>query len=212
MHWVHNLIRHDGSSNNPTLKNAIDLIKICKSEKRGVNCRMMATILNECFLSMGYKSRMVTCMPKPLEFDDCHVINTVYLEKEKRWIWLDPTFDAYVMDETGQLLGIQEVRERLINNKPLILNPEANWNRKNSQTKDYYLYTYMAKNLYRLEVPLHSTYNYETKENGKTIESVQLLPVDGINQIPIIQVYKDEKNNVTYKTYITNNPDLFWEE
>ena len=212
MHWVHNLIRHDGSSNNPTLKNAIDLIKICKSEKRGVNCRMMATILNECFLSMGYKSRMVTCMPKPLEFDDCHVINTVYLEKEKRWIWLDPTFDAYVMDETGQLLGIQEVRERLINNKPLILNPEANWNRKNSQTKDYYLYTYMAKNLYRLEVPLHSTYNYETKENGKTIESVQLLPVDGINQIPIIQVYKDEKNNVMYKTYITNNPDLFWEE
>jgi len=212
MHWVHNLIRHDGSSNNPSLQNAIDLIRICKSEKRGVNCRMMATILNECFLSMGYKSRMVTCMPKSLEFDDCHVINTVYLEKEERWIWLDPTFDAYVMDETGKLLGIQEVRERLINDKPLILNPEANWNKKNSQTKDYYLYTYMAKNLYRLEVPLHSTYNYETKENGKTLEYVQLLPLDGINQKPIIQVFKDEKNNVTYKTYITNNPNLFWEE
>jgi hypothetical protein len=212
MHWVHNLIRHDGSSNNPSLQNAIDLIRICKSEKRGVNCRMMATILNECFLSMGYKSRMVTCMPKSLEFDDCHVINTVYLEKEERWIWLDPTFDAYVMDETGKLLGIQEVRERLINDKPLILNPEANWNKKNSQTKDYYLYTYMAKNLYRLEVPLHSTYNYETKENGKTLEYVQLLPLDGINQKPIIQVFKDEKNNVTYKTYITNNPNLFWVE
>ena len=212
MHWVHNLIRHDGSSNNPSLQNAIDLIRICKSEKRGVNCRMMATILNECFLSMGYKSRMVTCMPKSLEFDDCHVINTVYLEKEERWIWLDPTFDAYVMDETGKLLGIQEVRERLINDKPLILNPEANWNKKNSQTKDYYLYTYMAKNLYRLEVPLHSTYNYETKEDGKTLEYVQLLPLDGINQKPIIQVFKDEKNNVTYKTYITNNPNLFWVE
>ena len=25
MHWVHNLIKHDGSSENPTLKNAIDL-------------------------------------------------------------------------------------------------------------------------------------------------------------------------------------------
>lgn len=212
MHWVHNLIRHDGSSDNPTLKNAIDLIKVCTSEKRGVNCRMMATVLNECFLSMGYKSRMVTCMPKPLNFDDCHVINTVYLENEKRWIWLDPTFDAYVMDETGKLLGIQEVRERLITNKPLILNPEANWNRKNSQSKEYYLYTYMAKNLYRLEVPLHSTFNYETKENGKIIESVQLLPLDGINQTPILKIYKDEKNNVTYKTYITNDPTLFWEE
>lgn len=212
MHWVHNLIRHDGSSDNPTLKNAIDLIKVCTSEKRGVNCRMMATVLNECFLSMGYKSRMVTCMPKPLNFDDCHVINTVYLENEKRWIWLDPTFDAYVMDETGKLLGIQEVRERLIANKPLILNPEANWNRKNSQSKEYYLYTYMAKNLYRLEVPLHSTFNYETQENGKIIESVQLLPLDGINQTPILKIYKDEKNNVTYKTYITNDPTLFWEE
>ena len=57
LHWVHNIIRHDGSSNNPTLKNAIDLIKVCKTEKRGVNCRMMATILNECYLSMGIKSR-----------------------------------------------------------------------------------------------------------------------------------------------------------
>lgn len=212
MHWVHNLIRHDGSSDNPTLKNATDLIKICESKKRGVNCRMMAIILNECFLSMGYKSRMVTCMPKPLAFDDCHVINTVFLENEKRWIWLDPTFEAYVMDETGQLLGIQEVRERLINNKPLILNSNANWNNKDSQTKEYYLEIYMAKNLYRLDVPLHSTYNYETKENGKVIESVQLLPLDGINQTPIIQIFKDEKNNVTYKNYITNNPNFFWEK
>ena len=70
----------------------------------------------------------------------------------------------------------------------------------------------MAKNLYRLEVPLKSTFNYETQENGKIIESVQLLPLDGINQTPILKIYKDEKNKVTYKTYITNDPTLFWEE
>lgn len=64
MHCVHNLIKHDGNSNNPTLKNAIDLIKICKAENRGVNCRMMATVLNECYLSMGIKSRYITCMPR----------------------------------------------------------------------------------------------------------------------------------------------------
>ena len=44
LHWVHNLVRHDGSSNNPTLKNAIDLINVCKVETRGVNCRMLGTI------------------------------------------------------------------------------------------------------------------------------------------------------------------------
>ncbi len=32
LHWVHNTIRHDGSSNNPTLKNALALIAVCKNE------------------------------------------------------------------------------------------------------------------------------------------------------------------------------------
>lgn len=96
---------------------------------------MMATILNECYLSLGFKSRYITCMPKETEFDDCHVINMVYSNDLKRWIWVDPTFDVYVMDEKGELLGLKEVRERLTNGKMLILNPEANWNRENSQTK-----------------------------------------------------------------------------
>lgn len=211
MSWVHNIVKHDGGSNNPALKNAIDLVKVCKTENRGINCRMMATILNECYLSMGYKSRMITCMPKPLEFNDCHVINSVFLKEFNKWIWLDPTFDAYVMNEKGELLGLQEVRERLINDKPLILNPEANWNRQNSQTKEHYLYNYMAKNLYRLETPIHSTYNYETKEKGKTIEYIQLLPMDGINQEPVLEINENKKREMTYKTYITNNPDQFWE-
>ncbi len=211
MHWVHNIVRHDGSSNNPTLKNAIDLVNVCQTENRGINCRMMAVILNECYLSMGYKSRMITCMPKPLKFNDCHVINSVFSKLLNKWIWLDPTFDAYVMNEKGELLGLQEVRERLINDQPLILNPEANWNRKNSQTKEHYLYKYMAKNLYRLETPLHSTYNYETKEKGKTLEYIQLLPLDGINQKPEIEISENKITKMTYKTYITNNPNVFWE-
>ncbi len=211
MHWVHNIVRHDGSSKNPTLKNAIDLVNVCRTENRGVNCRMMATILNECCLSMGYKSRMVTCMPKPLKFQDCHVINSVFSKQLNKWIWLDPTFDAYVMNEKGELLGLQEVRNRLINDDPLILNPEANWNRKSSQIKEYYLYQYMAKNLYRLETPVHSTYNYETTEKDKTVEYIQLLPLDGINQKPAVKVSHNKKLNMTYKIYITNNPFSFWE-
>ncbi len=211
LHWVHETVKHDGSSNNPKFKNAIDLINVCKRENRGVNCRMMATVLNECYLSMGYKSRMVTCMPKPLKFQDCHVINTVFSEQLNKWIWLDPTFDAYVMNEKGELLGIQEVRERLINDKPLILNPTANWNGKKSQTKEAYLYKYMAKNLYRLESPAYSNYNIETTQSGKTNEYIQLLPMDGINQQPRIKVAKSAKSKMVYKTYITNNPKQFWE-
>ena len=110
LYWLHHLIRHDGNSDNPTSKNAIDLIETCKAENRGVNCRMLAMILNECYLSMGIKSRYITCMPKETQFDDCHVINMVYSKDLNKWIWIDPTFAAYVMDEKGDLLGIQEVR------------------------------------------------------------------------------------------------------
>ena len=214
LHWVHNTIRHDGSSNNPTLKNAIDLINVCRTENRGVNCRMMATILNECYLSLGFKSRYVTCMPKETEFDDCHVINMVYCNDLKKWVWVDPTFDAYVMNEKGELLGLAEVRDRLINNKPLILNPEANWNRKQSQTKENYLDYYMAKNLYRLQCSVSSEYDTESFKDGKTVTYLELLPLDGLVQTPQKSENKDLKSSQRTKNshvnYKTNNPNLFW--
>jgi hypothetical protein len=50
------------------------------------------------------------------------------------------------MDEKGELQSIEEEREQLITNKPLILNPDANWKNKSKATKEDYLYNYMAKN------------------------------------------------------------------
>ncbi|MHB9141415.1 MAG: transglutaminase domain-containing protein, partial [Paludibacter sp.] len=193
---------------------AIDLIKVCRTEKRGVNCRMMATILNECYLSLGFKSRYVTCMPKETEFEDCHVINMVYSNDLSKWIWIDPTFDAYIMNEQGKLLGLAEVRKRLINDKPLILNPEANWNRENSQTKEDYLNNYMAKNLYRLQCPISSEYDTESSKEGKTVTYLELLPLDGLVQTPQKPENPDLKSSQQTKysrlNYKTNNPNLFW--
>lgn len=210
LHWVHNTIRHDGSSDNPAVKNALGIIEACKGGVRGVNCRMLATVLNDCYLALGIKSRHITCMPKETEFDDCHVINMVYCTDLQRWIWVDPTFDAYVMDEKGELLGQREVRERLINGKPLILNPDANWNKKSSQTKEDYLENYMAKNLYRMQTPLVSEYDLETGKTGKEIVYVELLPLDGLLQEPQKTEQTEKATGVKFITYKTNNPDLFW--
>jgi hypothetical protein len=210
LHWIHYLIRHDGNSDNPTQKNAIDLIQVCKTENRGVNCRMLAMILNECYLSMGIKSRYITCMPKESQFDDCHVINMVFSKDLNKWIWIDPTFGAYVMDEKGNLLGIQEVRERLIKGLPLIINADANWNRESLRTKKNYLDYYMAKNLYRMECPLASEYNSETWEKGKEISYVELLPLDGEEQTPQKSESINQKTEVKFINYKTNNPNLFW--
>ena len=114
MYWIHNLVPHDGNHENPVVRNALSMINQCKKENRGLNCRGLATVLNECYLSMGIKSRFVTCLPKDsLHTDpDCHVINIVYISSLKKWIWIDPTFCAYIMNEKGELLNLEEVEEK----------------------------------------------------------------------------------------------------
>ena len=213
MHWIHDLVPHDGMNGNPEVKNALSMLKLCKMEGRGLNCRGLAIVLNECYLSMGIKSRIVTCYPKDsLKIDqDCHVINSVYSESLKKWLWIDPTFDAYVMNEKGEMLSIEEVRERLISDKTLILNPDANWNNQSAQTKENYLENYMAKNLYILECPASSEYNMETSSEGKTFNYIRLLPLDYFEQRPDKVEEKGEKSNTTWITYKINNPKVFWE-
>jgi hypothetical protein len=213
MHWVHDLVPHDGMNGNPEVKNALSMLEVCKKDSRGLNCRGLALVLNECYLSMGIKSRIVTCLPKDsLKIDqDCHVINSVYSETLKKWLWIDPTFDAYVMNEKGEMLSIAEVRERLINDKTLILNPDANWNNQSAQTKEDYLENYMAKNLYMLECPASSEYNMETSSEGKTYNYIRLLPLDYFEQKPDKEEDKREKSNTTWITHKTNNPNVFWE-
>lgn len=172
--YIHNLIRHDGNNANPRPMNAIALAEACKDGSRGLNCRGLATVLNECYLAMGWKSRFVTCMPKKY-ISDCHVINAVFSTTLDKWIWMDPTENAWVTDEEGNLLGISEVRERLRSGRPLLLNREANWNNRRQTTKENYLDNYMAKNLYYVECPLRSEFGTEAKPYDRK-NYVNLLP------------------------------------
>lgn len=214
LHWVHNNIRHNGTEESGIKAlNAKEIFDAAKYRNIGVSCGELATVLNDCFLAMGVKSRKVYCFPKDsLKNDpDSHVINLVYLLGEKKWIWVDPTWDAYVMDENGNLLGIQEVRERLINGKPLILNPDANWNRRISARKEEYLYHYMAKNLYRLYSPVKSEFNYETRSKNKKNEFIHLVPPDYPEQEMKKINGLSKKSDIVFIHYATSNPSQFWE-
>lgn len=219
MFWLHNLIPHDGQHGNPTIVNAPSMIEVCKKEHRGLNCRGLAMALNECYLSLGFQSRYITCLPKDsLKMDkDCHVINCVYLKSKDKWIWIDPTNNAYVMDEKGEPLSIEEVRQRIIENKPVKLNAEANWNNKNPVVKEDYLFNYMAKNLYLLECRVWSEYDSESPYNPTTFverrrvnDRVRLLPLDYSVQSPVKTTYGNGANAAT--VYLTNNPNVFWQK
>lgn len=210
MKWVHSVVRYDGMSDRPVKLNAIDLINLCKKENRALNCRYMATILNECYLAMGLKSRFLTCMQKESDFLDCHVITMVYSSDLEKWLWMDPSYCAYVTDEKGELLGPQEVREKLIEGKNLKLNQEANWDEENCPIGECYLQKYMAKNLYRMDCPAISEFDSETFKPGKTLTYIELLPLDGIEQEPQRYEYREPDSSFTQIRYKTNNPDLFW--
>jgi hypothetical protein len=206
LYWVHNVVRHDGNSNNPSSKNAIDLIEICKKEKRGINCRMMATILKDAYQAMGYPARVVTCLPKDTTDPDCHVITVVWSKQQQKWLWMDPTFNAYVSDEKGNLLNIEEVRTRLIAKQPLVLNEDANWNNQSKQTKAHYLDYYMSKNLYWIKIATDSQWDLETSKPGKMITYVNLYPSG-------YSTFKDlTKTSGQVIEYATNDATYFWQK
>jgi Transglutaminase-like superfamily len=211
MHWIHDRIQHNGNRGNPDEKNAMSLLRACAAENRSLNCRGLATVLNEMYLSMGFASRLVTCLPKDsLGTDmDCHVINAVYSRTLGKWLWMDPTNDAYVMDENNNLLSIQEVRSRLVLGMPLKINETANWNHKEKTTVEHYLYYYMAKNLYMLQCATESRYDYETAKPGKTTTYIQLIPLDYRKNKPGLNVSK-LKQKRQYQLWFTNNETAFW--
>ena len=169
LHFAHDNMPHDGNNRAFAEMDAIDLYNYVKTTGKGVNCRQLAISLCEMYLSLGIPARYVTCLPAdPLDYE-CHVINTVWSSQLQKWLWIDPTMDAWVMDENGAMLSIAEVRERLINDQPLVLCESANWNHQSKQTKEYYLEYYMAKNLYFFSCKKISRFNPESdyRENPK---------------------------------------------
>lgn len=192
LHWVHNSYRFDGTKELPPYDGIVDLMTKCYRTNFTMYCGALASVLNECYLAIGLKSRQVVCLPKDSTDLDCHSINTVYSKTLNKWLWIDPTNNAYVMNEKGELLSIAEVRQRLITNKPLILNPDANVNRIYSVVKQNYLYDYMAKNLYAFHCFV---------EGGGESQSNLLLPAEYKSIIPRTRMNKPK---------CTNNPGIFW--
>jgi hypothetical protein len=182
MKWVHETLFYDGNSGEPVDRHAEALIELSKRENRGLNCWMLATILNEVYLAMDFKSRFVSCYPKgdPSITHEWHVIVEVFSSSLNKWLWMDPTLETYVTDDKSNLLSIAEVRERLMTGLPVFAAPEMNCNGEPYEGGgDRYLYDYMTKNLFRISIPLYSMPGYEMCPSKIRID-VELLP-EGYN-------------------------------
>ena len=193
LHWVHTTFPHDGTKDAPPSSGTGDLMGKCVADSNAtVDCGSLATILADCYTALGFRARRIVCLPKDSTDYDCHSIDVVYLPGIRRWVWMDPTNDAYVRDEQGQLLEIGDVRQRLIENRPLWLNEDANWNHRSAVTADHYLYKYMAKNLFALLY-------YGTTAEGST--PVLLTPARFPGAIPRTRAAAP---------VCTHDPEVFW--
>ena len=178
LYWVHNNIPHDGSNGlAPGPRTLTNTYESARRDSCGYNCRALAISLAEALLAEGIPARYITCLPKDWENDnDCHVICTAWSESLGKWIWVDPTFAAYVADENGRLLHPGEVRYRLQHDLPLLLNEDANWNNQFAETREEYLDEYMAKNLYILDTCTVSQAEPEGEDGHPKAPFVSLVP------------------------------------
>jgi hypothetical protein len=136
---------------------------------------MMATVLNEACLALGYKARHITCLPLDEKDPDCHVITTVWVEGLGKWVYLDPTFSGYFTDSKGNLLSIVEVRAGIISGEPLKVSDDLNWNGQKKAPEEYL--NYMAKNLLRLQCPQESAFGYESRKGDRFYVELDPLTV-----------------------------------
>lgn len=178
LYWVHNNIRHDGSNGlAPGPRNLRNTYESARRDSCGYNCRALAICLTEALLAEGITARYITCLPKAWETDnDCHVICVAWSESLGKWVWVDPTFAAYVTDENGTMLHPGEVRYRIQNDLPIVLNSDANWNNEFEETKEEYIDSYMAKNLYILETTTFNQAEPEGESGHEQGVNVALVP------------------------------------
>lgn len=198
LYWVHDNIKHSGNNGlAPGPRNLRNTYDCSKRDSCGYNCRALAICLTEALLAEGIPARYITCESKKWDTDyDCHVICVAWSESLGKWIWVDPTFAAYVTDENGLLLHPGEVRYRLQNDLPLILNENANWNNRSKQEKEYYIDDYMAKNLYIMSANTLNQAEPEGESTHKQGEVVALVP---------------EGSNYTNAHVITTDDEWFWQ-
>ena len=100
--------------------------------------------------------------------------------------------------EKGNLLSIEEVRERVIEDRPLILNADANWNNQRQQTKEEYLDGFMARLLYWFFCADDSRFNAES--DTQPIKYIYLVPSG-----------YEHYHNMRKPVVVTHDSSYFWE-
>jgi len=201
--WVNNTFKHNGNTPLPSKLNADTLATI--GQKSGVHCGGLAIILNTVYLSMGFKSRFITCLNNDTTFNDPHTLTIVFSKKYKKWILFDPTYCAYFVGDQNIPLSIEDIRSRLTNNLNIKLNNEFHLNSvtTSANSSEHYL-QYIARNMFRFISPIKNEFNWDMD----CLDYVHLIPKGyRLGSMPLGKVIIEGCSNI----YCIDNQKQFWE-
>ena len=210
--WVFQLTGHANEPQIPNELNALSLIPLAKDEHRPINCFMKTVILNEVFLALGFCSRWTHLLPHSHEEDESHFITSVYSFTLGKWILMDPDFGVYVTDEKGSILGVAEIRSRLIAGEPLVVKDLTTgrsglakaWDDfRNFVDGSDYLW-FLSDFIFKMRCPQISMFDQRSKPNKVYFE---LLP-DGYREELLQEPEMTERGKIIY----LNDEGLFWQK
>ncbi len=212
MTWTYRLTGHANEPKIPEVRNALTLIPLARDQHMTINCYLKTVILSEVYLAMGFESRQTHLLPAEKEDEESHFVSAVFSRTLGRWIMMDSDFGVYVTDETGAILGVAEIRKRLISREPLAVksvDPPPNFfARAWSNVREFvdgasYLW-YLRKNFFKIECPQNNVFNQAARPNRLYF---QLIP-DGYRE-ELLQAPKiTEKGN---KIIYINDEASFWQ-
>ena len=126
------------------------LMEYADNNEGRTNCRGLAITLAHLIRAYNIKAFHITCMPYEEPFDDCHVVVCVYCESLKKWIMLDPSYNLYLKNKSGEIIGVEQFRDILIAGEEFFMNDKAGYHGEWKGFSLEWYRDYMAKNLIRL--------------------------------------------------------------
>jgi hypothetical protein len=209
MSWTYGLAAHANEPAIPTDRNAFAFIHMAQVEQKQINCYMKTVILNEVYLSMGFCSRHTHLLPHSHEERESHFITSVYSRTLNKWILMDPDFGVYVTDEKGNILGVEEIRRRLISGEPLkVKHPgrsrlERAWGDVRNWIEGADYLWFLSDFIFKMRSPKHSRF----AQGAEPIREYYELIPDGYRPALL------EKSRLAArgkKIYTINDETAFW--
>lgn len=194
MKWVNSSTYQDGSKPVPSPKTADNFLGLSAGENPpGLNCLATAITLTEVLLASDIPARTLTLLPLKAS-PDCHVAVMAWSREYEKWIFLDPSYNAWFPGPDGIPLSPMEIRRAFQTNSIGLPSEGSGWN---GGPFDLDYLHYLSKNFFQFYSEIESSVGYE--DSGSKRVRVYLSPA-GIN--PTATLFA--------KKIIIRNPDIFF--